>query len=474
MHPIAHKIDTEIFHTVGRIADEMNRPCYTVGGYVRDLFLERRSKDIDFVTVGSGIEVAQAVARKLGRGAHLSVFRNFGTAQVKYRDNELEFVGARRESYRRDSRKPIVEDGTLEDDLSRRDFTINAMALCVNESGFGELIDRYDGLQDMEKRIIRTPLDPDITFSDDPLRMMRAIRFATQLDFDIYPDTFDAIVRNAGRITIISKERVMDELMKIMASPRPSIGWELLLKSGLLRIIFPELHAMKGVEVVKGRGHKDNFYHTLTVLDNVAAKSDNVWLRWSALLHDIAKPVTKRWDDKIGWTFHNHNFIGAKMIPRIFREMRFPLNDKMKYVQKMVELHMRPIALVEDEVTDSAVRRLLFDAGDDIDDLMMLCEADITSKNQEKVKRFLDNFALVRRKLVELEEKDRIRNFQPPVTGEEIMELFSLPPSREVGIIKESIKNAILDGVIPNERKDAYDYMLKTAESLGLKPLEKA
>lgn len=472
MHPIAHKIDNEIFRTVGSIADGMNRPCYTVGGYVRDLFLERRSKDIDFVTVGSGIEVAQAVADKFGKKAHLSVFRNFGTAQVKFRDNELEFVGARRESYRRDSRKPIVEDGTLEDDLSRRDFTINAMALCVNSSNFGELIDRYNGLRDMEQRIIRTPLDPDITFSDDPLRMMRAIRFATQLDFKIYPETFAAIARNAERISIISKERIMDELMKIMASPRPSIGWELLLRTGLLRLIFPEFHAMKGVEVVKGRGHKDNFYHTLAVVDNVAQKSDNVWLRWSALLHDIAKPVTKRWDEKIGWTFHNHNFIGAKMIPRIFREMRFPLNEKMKYVQKMVELHMRPIALVEDEVTDSAVRRLLFDAGDDIDDLMMLCEADITSKNQEKVKRFLDNFAVVRQKLIELEEKDRIRNFQPPVSGEEIMEIFALTPSREVGTIKESIKNAILDGVIPNEREAAYNYMLKTAETLGLKPVK--
>ncbi|MBQ9076812.1 MAG: HD domain-containing protein [Muribaculaceae bacterium] len=473
MHPIAHKIDTGIFHTVGNIADEMKRPCYIVGGYVRDLFLDRRSKDIDFVTVGSGIEVAQAVARELGRGAHLSVFKNFGTAQVKCHDCELEFVGARRESYRRDSRKPIVEDGTLEDDLSRRDFTINALALCVNSSNFGKLIDRYNGLDDMKHRIIRTPLDPDITFSDDPLRMMRAIRFATQLDFDIYPETFAAISRNAYRISIISKERIMDELMKIMASPRPSKGWELLLHSGLLKLIFPEFHAMKGVEVVNGRGHKDNFYHTLTVLDNVAEKSDNVWLRWSALLHDIAKPVTKRWDDRIGWTFHNHNFIGAKMIPRIFREMRFPLNDKMKYVQKMVELHMRPIALVEDEVTDSAVRRLLFDAGDDIDDLMTLCEADITSKNQEKVKRFLDNFALVRQKLIELEEKDRIRNFQPPVTGEEIMEIFGLSPSREVGTIKDSIKNAILDGVIPNEREAAYGYMLQTAESLGLKPVNR-
>ena len=468
MHPIAKKIDTQIFHTVGEMADSLNRQCYTVGGYVRDLFLDRKSKDIDFVTVGSGIEVAQALAKKLGKGTHLSVFQNFGTAQVKYHGIELEFVGARRESYRRDSRKPIVEDGTLADDLSRRDFTINAMAICVNNSLFGELIDPYDGIGDLGRKLIRTPLDPDITFSDDPLRMMRAIRFATQLNFTIYPETFNAITRNASRITIISKERVMDELMKIMASPKPSIGWELLYRCGLLKLIFPEFAAMKGVEVVNGRGHKDNFYHTLEVLDNVAQKSDNVWLRWSALLHDIAKPVTKKWDDNIGWTFHNHNFIGAKMIPRIFKEMRFPLNEKMKYVQKMVELHMRPIALVEDEVTDSAVRRLLFDAGDDIEDLMTLCEADITSKNQEKVKRFLDNFIIVRRKLVEIEEKDRIRNFQPPVSGEEIMKLFGLQPSREVGTLKEHIKNAILDGIIPNERDAAYALMLEKAKEMGL------
>lgn len=469
---IEKKIDTPIFHTVGRIADELSRECYTVGGYVRDLILNRHSKDIDFVTVGSGIEVAQAVARKFGRGANIAVFRNFGTAQVKYRGQELEFVGARRESYSHDSRKPIVEDGTLDDDLARRDFTINAMALSVNEATFGKLIDPYDGIGDIERRLIRTPLDPDITFSDDPLRMMRAVRFATQLDFEIFPETLKAITRNASRISIISKERVMDELMKIMASSRPSIGWILLDKVGLLKLIFPEFAALRGVDVVNGRGHKDNFFHTLQVLDKVASQSDNVWLRWGALLHDIGKPPTKRWDDNIGWTFHNHNFIGAKMIPRIFRNMRFPLNDKMKYVQKLVELHMRPIALVEDEVTDSAVRRLLFDAGDDIDDLMMLCEADITSKNQEKVRRFMENFAIVRRKLVELEEKDRIRNFQPPVTGEEIMETFALTPSREVGIIKEAIKNAILDGVIPNEYEPARQFMLSTAASIGLTPIK--
>lgn len=465
---LAERIDSALFHTVGDTADSLSRPCYVVGGYVRDLFLHRHSKDVDFVTVGSGIEVAEAVAAKLGKGTHCNVFRNFGTAQVKHRGTELEFVGARRESYTHDSRKPIVEDGTLDDDLARRDFTINAMAISVNSATFGELVDPYDGVGDLDLQLIRTPLDPDITFSDDPLRMMRAIRFATQLGFTIYDETFDAIARNASRIEIISRERIADELMKIMASPVPSIGWYLLDNCGLLPYILPELAAMKGVQTVKGRGHKDNFDHTLQVLDNVARTSDNVWLRWAALFHDIAKPVTKRWDDRLGWTFHNHNFIGAKMLPRIFRNMRLPLNEKMKYVQKMVELHMRPIALVEEEVTDSAVRRMLFEAGDDIEDLMTLCEADITSKNQEKVRRYIENFKLVRNKMAELEERDRIRNFQPPVTGEEIMQIFSLPPSREVGIIKESIKNAILDGVIPNEREAALDFMYKTAASLGI------
>lgn len=468
---LADKINQPVFHHVGNVADSLSRPCYVVGGYVRDIFLHRHSKDIDFVTVGSGIEVAEAVAATLGKGCQAHVFRNFGTAQVKRHDLELEFVGARRESYSRDSRKPIVEDGTLDDDLSRRDFTINAMAICVNAAEFGELIDPFDGLADLDDQLIRTPLDPDVTFSDDPLRMMRAIRFATQLGFTIYDETFEAISRNASRIKIISHERIADELMKIMSSPVPSIGWTLLMNCGLLSYILPELEAMKGVETVNGRGHKDNFYHTLTVLDNVARKSDNVWLRWGALLHDIAKPVTKRWDGKTGWTFHNHNFIGAKMVPRIFRNLRLPLNEKMKYVQKLVELHMRPIALVEDEVTDSAVRRLLFDAGDDIDELMTLCEADITSKNQVKVRQFLDNFALVRRKMVELEEKDRIRNFQPPVSGEEIMEIYGLSPSREVGQIKESIKNAILDGVIPNERDAALEYMHQVAAKMNLHPL---
>ena len=465
---LKEKIDTRVFHTVGSVADELGRDCYAVGGYVRDLILHRHSKDIDFVTVGSGIEVAEAVAKRMGKGTHLSVFRSFGTAQVKRGDTELEFVGARKESYRSDSRNPIVEDGTLDEDLARRDFTINAMAVSVNAASFGELIDRYDGLGDIERHIIRTPLDPDITFSDDPLRMMRAIRFATQLQFDIYPDTFSAIKRNAERIKIITKERIMDELMKIIASPRPSIGWILLSECGLLPLIFPELDAMRGVDIVKGRGHKDNFLHTLEVLDKVAAESTDVWLRWSALLHDIAKPVTKRWDQTIGWTFHNHNFIGAKMVPRIFRAMKFPLNEKMKYVAKMVELHMRPIALVEDEVTDSAVRRLIHDAGDDLDDLMTLCRADITSKNAEKVKRHLANFEHVRQKMDELEARDHIRNFQPPVDGNEIMTLYSLPPSHEVGVLKAAIKDAILDGVIPNEREAALTFLHSRAAEMGL------
>ncbi|MCM1138723.1 MAG: CCA tRNA nucleotidyltransferase [Duncaniella sp.] len=468
---VLKKLDNKLFHAIGEAADSICRPCYAVGGCVRDMFLDRPSKDIDFVTVGSGIELAQIVTERLGHGTHLSVFRNFGTAQVKKRDIELEFVGARKESYKRNSRNPIVEDGTLEEDLSRRDFTINALAIQVNTKGFGTLVDMFDGQGDMERRILRTPLDPDITFSDDPLRMMRAIRFATQLQFEIYPETFEAIRRNAQRIKIISKERVVDELMKIMASPKPSIGWDLLLKSGLLTLIFPELAAMRGVEVVNGRGHKDNFYHTLAVLDNVAAKSNNEWLRWAALMHDIAKPVTKRWDDKIGWTFHNHNFIGSKMVPKIFRNMRLPQDTKMKYVAKLVELHMRPIALVEDEVTDSAVRRLINDAGDDLEDLMMLCEADITSKNQEKVRKILDNFTLVRHKIVDLNERDHIRNFSPPIDGNEIMETFGITGGPIVGRIKSAIKNAILDGVIHNDYEEAHQLMLNLAKEEGLTPI---
>ena len=457
-----------IFKLISETADEMGVECYAVGGYVRDIFLNRQSKDIDVVVVGSGIETARALGKKLGKHAHVSVFKNFGTAQVKYGNKEIEFVGARKESYSHDSRKPVVEDGTLEDDQNRRDFTINAMAVCLNKDRFGELVDPFDGQYDLEDGIIRTPLDPDITFSDDPLRMMRCIRFATQLNFYIEDETFEALGRNKERIKIISKERIADELNKIILSPTPSKGFVELDRCGLLEIIFPELAALEGIEIKNGRGHKDNFYHTLEVLDNVAKKSDNLWLRWAALLHDIGKPKTKRWEPRNGWTFHNHNFVGEKMVPDIFRNMKLPMNEKMKYVQKLVGLHMRPIVIADEEVTDSAVRRLLFEAGDDIDDLMLLCEADITSKNELRKQHFLDNFKLVRQKLKDLEERDRIRNFQPPVDGTEIMQTFGLKPCHEVGILKSAIKDAILDGVIPNEHDAAFSFMLERAKEMGL------
>lgn len=460
--------DIKTLRLIGEAADAMGLEAYAVGGYVRDCILGRPSKDIDFVTVGSGIELARAVARRLGRGAHLSVFKNFGTARVVCHGLELEFVGARRESYSHDSRKPVVEDGTLEDDISRRDFTVNALAYRVNAEGFGTVVDLYGGLADMQRRILRTPLDPDITFSDDPLRMMRAVRFATQLRFAIDGATYAGICRNAPRLEIISHERIADELNKIMRAPKPSIGWRMLLETGLLHFILPELEEMQKVDVVNGRAHKDNFDHTMKVLDKVAEKSDDLWLRWSALLHDIAKPATKRWDPKAGWTFHNHNFVGAKMVPQIFRNLRLPLGEPMKFVQTMVELHMRPIILSEETVTDSAVRRLLFDAGDHVDSLMTLCEADITTGRPEKLRKCLENFAIVRRKLVELEERDRIRNFQPPITGNDIMHIFNIPPSKPIKELKEAIKDAILDGVIPNDRDAAYDFMLPLAEKLGL------
>jgi len=461
-------LQDNIFKTISEIADKQGKECFVIGGYVRDIFLKRTSKDIDVVVVGSGIELAEAVAAKFGKRANLSVFKNFGTAQVKMKDIEVEFVGARRESYQRDSRNPVVEDGTLEDDQNRRDFTINAMALCLNKERYGELVDPFNGRRDLENFVLRTPLNPDITFSDDPLRMMRGIRFSAQLGFFLEANTFDAIVRNKERIQIISKERIADELNKIMLSRKPSVGFILLEKTGLLELIFPELLALKGAETKDGVGHKDNFYHTLAVLDGLCEHTDNLWLRWAALLHDIGKPRTKRFDPRLGWTFHNHNFVGEKMIPHIFKRMKLPANEKMKYVQKMVSLHMRPIVLSEEEVTDSAVRRLLFDAGNDIDDLMQLCEADITSKNPEKVKRFRANFQLVRQKLKEIEEKDRIRNFQPPVSGLEIMETFHLPASAIVGEIKMRIKDAILDGIIPNEHDAAREYMFKIAADLGV------
>ena len=477
---LAAILDQELFHQIGEAADRLGVECYVVGGYVRDIFLERPSNDIDVVVVGSGITVAEELKRQLGRKAHLSVFRNFGTAQVKFRQKgkeyEVEFVGARKESYSHDSRKPVVEDGTLEDDQNRRDFTINAMAICLNKDRFGELVDPFNGLADLEDGIIATPLEPDITFSDDPLRMMRCVRFATQLNFQIEDETFVALERMANRIRIVSGERIKDELNKIIMAPHPSIGFEYLQRCGLLQIILPELSALDIVDQKNGRAHKNNFYHTLEVLENVVRSQESgfsknemtLWLRWAAILHDVGKTKSKRWDPAIGWTFHNHNIIGAKMVSQIFRRLMLPLDMKMKYVQKLVDLHMRPIVIADDVVTDSAVRRLLNDAGEDIDDLMTLCEADITSKNEGRKKMFLENFRMVREKLADLKEKDYVRLLQPVIDGNEIMELFHLKPSREVGVLKQFLKDAVLDNRVENEREPLMQLLMAKAKEMKL------
>ncbi len=469
---LAELLDQDVFHQISEAADRLGLECYVVGGYVRDIFLERPSNDIDVVVVGSGIAVAEELKRMVGKRAHLSVFKNFGTAQVKFRQKgreyEVEFVGARKESYSHDSRKPVVEDGTLEDDQNRRDFTINAMAICLNHNRFGELVDPFNGLADLEDGIIATPLEPDITFSDDPLRMMRCVRFATQLNFQIEEVTYVALERMADRIRIVSGERIKDELNKIIMAPHPSIGFDYLQRTGLLQLILPELAALDIVEQKNGRAHKNNFYHTLEVLENVSAQSDNLWLRWAALMHDIGKTKSKRWDPAIGWTFHSHNLIGAKMVPQIFRRLMLPMDMKMKYVQKLVDLHMRPIAIADDEVTDSAVRRLLNDAGEDIDDLMTLCEADITSKNEVRKKLFLENFRMVREKLADLKTKDYVRLLQPVIDGNEIMELFHLKPSREVGVLKQYLKDAVLDNQVENEREPLMRLLMEKAHKMGL------
>lgn len=458
----------EIFSRVREIADGMGVEAYVVGGYVRDFIMGRPCKDIDFVCVGSGIALAEKVAQSYERHVPLSVFKNFGTANIRLDDYEIEFVGARRESYREDSRKPLVEDGSLAEDQERRDFTINAMAISVNQRTFGELVDPFDGIKDIKRKIIRTPTDPMITFSDDPLRMMRAVRFATQLNFDIHPDTFDALIKSASRLKIISNERIMDELNKIIRTPKPSYGFKLLFAGNLLQEFFPEMVDLHGVDSVGDKSHKDNFYHTLQVLDNICPFTDDLWLRWAAIMHDIGKPATKRFHEKVGWTFHGHEDKGARMTPGIFRRLKLPLDDRMKYVQKLVKLHLRPIALVSDKVTDSAVRRLLFDAGDAIDDLMKLCRADVTSKNNAKVQRILANFDKVEQKIIEVEEKDQVRNFQPPVAGEEIMEIFKIPPGRLVGELKEEIKEAILEGQINNNKDEALELLHKLARKKGI------
>ena len=471
-----HKISitNPVFKFIADAADELQYETYAVGGYVRDQLLERECKDIDFVCVGSGIELAERAVKKIDHKLHVTVFKNFGTAHFRWNDLDLEFVGARKESYQRDSRKPIVEEGTLQDDQNRRDFTINALAISLNKETYGQLIDPFGGVEDLENKLIRTPLDPDITFSDDPLRMMRAIRFASQLGFVIQPATFESITRNAERIKIISQERITDELNKIILSRVPSVGFKLLEESGLLKIIFPEMVKLKGVEEIEGKGHKDNFYHTLQVLDNASKYSKDLWLRWAAILHDIAKPPTKKFVVGEGWTFHGHEVLGSKWVPGIFRRLKLPMGNEMKFVQKLVFLHLRPIALTKEEITDSALRRLLFEAGDDIESLLALCEADITSKNREKVKRYLARFETVREKLKEVEEKDQLRNFQPPVSGELIMETFGIKPSREIGVIKEEIKEAILEGKIKNDYNEAYAMMIELGEKLGLKVVGKA
>ena len=466
-------IQHPIFNIIAEAANEMQIDAYVIGGFVRDIILNRPCKDIDVVAIGSGIDLAQKVAKLIGHHTNVTVFKNFGTAMLKYKDYEIEFVGARKESYDRGSRKPVVENGTLEDDQNRRDFTINALAISLNKATFGEILDPFKGLKDIENKILKTPLDPAITYSDDPLRMMRAIRFATQLNFTIDKDSLKAITENKGRILIVSKERISDELNKIILSPTPSVGFRLLSETGLLAIIFTELNHLKGVDVINGKGHKDNFFHTIEVLDNICAKTDNLWLRWAAILHDIAKPATKRFEKGHGWTFHGHEDKGAQMVPKIFKNLKLPLDAKMKYVQKLVLLHLRPIALIKEIVSDSAVRRLLFEAGEDIDDLMILCSADITSKNPEKVKRYLNNYEIVRSKLKEVEEKDKLRNWQPPISGELIMETFKIKPCREVGQIKDAIREAILDGELENNYKSAYHFMLTKGKELNLVAIEK-